>query len=107
MVVPRVVFDAGACHVAMLAEVAVRTFPTVGGATRETLTEAPVVCKALASTKFVDPVMVLFVNVSVVSRPARVVVAVGRVIVPVLEMVLIIGAVRVLLDSVWAVARSD
>jgi hypothetical protein len=78
-----------------------------GAAPREILTEAPVVCKALASIKFVDTVIVLFVNISVILQQTKVIVAVASMIVPVLEMVLIIGMVRVLLVSIWAVVRSD
>jgi hypothetical protein len=86
----------GACHVAVVTEVVVRTFPIVDGAARDTLTAASVVCNALASTKFMAPVIVLLVRVSVVFRPTRVVVSVGKVIVPVFAIELIIGTVRVL-----------
>jgi hypothetical protein len=73
----------------VVAEVAVRTFLIVGGAARDTFTAVPVVCNALASTKFVAPVIVLLVRVSVVFRPTRVVVSVGKVIVPVFAIELI------------------
>jgi hypothetical protein len=86
----------GSCQVAVVVEVAVRTFPVVGGDARDTFTAVPVVCNALASTKFVAPVIVLLVRVSVVFRPTRVVVSVGKVMVPVFAIELIIGAVRVL-----------
>lgn len=49
-------------------------------------------------------VKVLLVSVSVVARPTKVSVDVGRVRVPVLEIVLITGAVRVLLVRVSVVA---
>jgi hypothetical protein len=80
----------------VVVEVVVRTFPVVGGAARDTFIAAPVVCKALASTIFMAPIIVLLVRVSVVFRPTRVVVSVGKVIVPVFAIELIIGAVRVL-----------
>jgi hypothetical protein len=47
------------------------------------------------------PLIVLFVRVSVVALPTKVSVAVGRVTVPVLEMLEITGAVKVLLVKVW------
>ena len=53
----------------------------------------------------VGDVRVLFVKVSVVSRPTSVVVAVGNVIVPVFEIEEIIGVVNVLLVKVSVVAR--
>jgi hypothetical protein len=49
---------------------------------------------------FVEPLIDLFVSVSVVSLPTKVVVAVGNVIVPVLEILEITGVVNVLLVSV-------
>jgi len=49
-------------------------------------------------------VKVLFVRVSVVARPTKVSVLVGRVIVPVLEIVLITGLVKVLFVRVSVVA---
>jgi hypothetical protein len=93
VVVARVVSCAvGACHVAVVAEVAVRTFPVVGRAARDTFTAVPVVCNALASTKFVAPVIVLLVSISVVACPTRVVVSMGKVMVPVFVIELIIGS---------------
>ena len=47
------------------------------------------------------PLIVLFVRVSVVALPTKVSVAVGKVTVPVLEMLEITGAVKVLLVKVW------
>jgi hypothetical protein len=67
----------------MVVEVAVRTFPIVGGAARDMFTAVPVVCNALALTKFVAPVIVLLVRVLVV-------------MVLVFAIELIIGAVQVL-----------
>ena len=52
-----------------------------------------------------EPLMVLLVSVSVVSRATKVSVAVGSVNVPVLTMVAITGAVSVLLVSVWVPVR--
>lgn len=49
---------------------------------------------------FVDPLIDLLVNVSVVARPTKVSVDVGNVIVPVFVMVEITGAVNVLLERV-------
>lgn len=49
---------------------------------------------------FVDPLIDLFVSVSVVARPTNVSVLVGNVSVPVLDIVEITGAVSVLFDSV-------
>jgi len=49
---------------------------------------------------FVDPLIDLFVNVSVVARPIKVSVLVGKVNVPVFEIVEITGLVSVLLVSV-------
>jgi hypothetical protein len=84
------------CHITVVMEVAVRTFPVVGGAARDTFIAMPMVCNAFASTKFVAPVIVLLVRVSVVFCPTRVVVFMGKVIVLVFAIELIIGAVRVL-----------
>lgn len=53
---------------------------------------APILVKVL-----LEPLILLFVSVSVVSRPTKVSVDVGRVSVPVLLMVEIIGELRVLL----------
>ena len=47
-----------------------------------------------------DPLIVLFVKVSVVARPTRVSVPVGRVIVPPLEILEIAGVVKVLFVNV-------
>ena len=52
------------------------------------------------------PLMVLFVNVSVVARPTSVSVAVGSVTVPVFEIVEITGAVSVLFVSDWVLSVS-
>jgi len=49
----------------------------------------------------VGDVSVLLVRVSVVALPTKVSVAVGKVTVPVLEMLEITGAVKVLLVKVW------
>ena len=49
---------------------------------------------------FVDPLIDLFVSVSVVARPTNVSVLVGNVSVPVFDIVEITGAVSVLFDSV-------
>ena len=49
----------------------------------------------------VDPLIDLFVNVSVVARPTNVSVLVGKVNVPVLDMVEMMGLVSVLFVSVW------
>jgi hypothetical protein len=86
----------GSCHVIVVVKVAVRTFPVIGGAARDTFTAVLVVCNALASTKFVAPVIVLLVRVSVVFCLTKVVVSVGKVMVPVFAIELIIGAIRVL-----------
>jgi hypothetical protein len=59
---------------------------------------------------FVDPLIDLFVSVSVVARPTNVSVLVGNVSVPVLDIVEITGAVSVLFDSVCvpvSVATTD
>jgi hypothetical protein len=59
---------------------------------------------------FVDPLIDLFVSVSVVARPTNVSVFVGNVSVPVLDIVEITGAVNVLFDSVCvpvSVATTD
>ena len=58
----------------------------------------------------VDPLIDLFVNVSVVARPTNVSVLVGKVNVPVLDMVEMMGLVSVLLVNVWvpvSVATTD
>ena len=55
----------------------------------------PILVKVLLA-----PLIVLLVRVSVVALPTKVSVAVGKVIVPVLEIVEIIGAVKVLLVKV-------
>ena len=58
----------------------------------------------------VDPLIDLFVNVSVVARPTNVSVLVGKVNVPVLDMVEMMGLVSVLFVSVWVpvnVATTD
>ena len=58
----------------------------------------------------VDPLIDLFVNVSVVARPTNVSVLVGKVNVPVLDMVEMMGLVSVLFVSVWvpvSVATTD
>ena len=56
----------------------------------------PILVKVLLA-----PLIVLFVRVSVVALPTKVSVAVGTVTVPVLEMLEITGAVKVLLVKVW------
>jgi len=56
----------------------------------------PILVKVLLA-----PLIVLFVRVSVVALPTKVSVAVGKVTVPVLEMLEITGAVKVLLVKVW------
>ncbi len=50
---------------------------------------------------FEAPEIVLLVRVSVVARPTKVSVAVGKVKVPVLEIVEITGVVKVLFVKVW------
>ena len=55
----------------------------------------PILVKVLLA-----PLIVLFVKVSVVALPTKVSVAVGKVTVPVLEIVEIIGVVKVLLVRV-------
>ena len=54
---------------------------------------------------FVDPLIDLFVSVSVVALPTKVSVLVGKVSVPVFVMVAITGLVNVLLVSVWVPVR--
>jgi hypothetical protein len=51
--------DKEACYVAVLTEVAMRTYPMVGRAAKDTLTDAPLVCSVLTSTEFVLPIIVL------------------------------------------------
>ena len=55
---------------------------------------------AIFDSVLVEPEMVLFVSVSVVARPTKVSVEVGRVKVPVLTIELMVGVVSVLLVSV-------
>ena len=55
---------------------------------------------AMLVSVLVAPLIDLFVNVSVVARPTKVSVLVGRVSVPVLTIVAMTGAVSVLLVSV-------
>jgi hypothetical protein len=77
----------------------------------------PIVTVELVSAEFpmlvnvlVDPLIDLLVSVSVVARPTNVSVLVGKVKVPVLDMVEIMGLVSVLFVSVWvpvSVATTD
>ena len=60
------------------------------------IADAPIFVKVLEL-----PEMLLLVSVSVVARPTNVSVEVGRVSVPVFEMLEIIGLVKVLFVSVW------
>jgi len=80
------------------------------------VTPAPLACttyptvpcdadEALDTPLITGVVSVLFVKVSVVARPTKVSVEVGRVSVPVFEIVDMIGVVSVLLVSVSVVAR--
>ena len=62
---------------------------------------APIVALLIVPPEITGLVRVLFVSVSVVALPTRVSVEVGSVIVPVLDIELMIGVVRVLLVSVW------
>ena len=92
---------------------AVKVSPAIVAAAPPRLTDVePIVIELLVNAALpilvivlVEPLIDLLVKVSVVARPTRVSVDVGRVSVPVLTMVPMTGDVRVLLVNVSVVAR--
>jgi len=94
------------CHVAFVRLVAINACP-IPGVVVLIVTADPEVPKLFAVTvlPLEPPTSVLLVRVSVVARPTSVSVLVGKVNVPVLEMVEITGDVNVLLVRVSVVAR--
>lgn len=94
------------CHVAVVEDVAVNTWPFVGAVAPETDTSVVALFKSDAVKVFVAPVIVLFVSVSVVLRATSVSVLVGSVKVPVFTIDEITGDVRVLFVSVSVVVRA-
>ena len=88
---------------AVVVVAAVKTCPIIGAVAAEITTSVVAVLKLDAETIFVVPVIVLFVNVSVVLLATNVLAPVGRVNVPPLFIVDIIGAVNVLFVNVSVV----
>jgi hypothetical protein len=70
---------AGLDHAAVVADVATKDWPKVGGAAVDTVTDAPVVLSELVAMLFVASVIVLLVRMSVVVLVMRVSVVSGRV----------------------------
>ena len=96
--------DVGVCHTALV-PLYVSTLLVVGAESDKEIAYMLPFLNVFASIEFVVPVIVLFVRVSTVARPTSVSDVVGRVKVPVFEILVITGKVRVLFVKISAVAR--
>jgi hypothetical protein len=67
------------CHVAVVADVAARTYPVDGGGPADRTTSAPVVASCVALTTFVVSIIVLLVRLSLVVLATSVSVILGNV----------------------------